>query len=265
VLRRGLPYNTTQVVLSACLGITVDMARFGLGDTTFVRNSGNFTHALVGEGGSITTAFARVVGYTTKAPLLHGPGTFTNCPTNAARDSAGNPIVSDAGENHQDLGVTPYVDVSDFISNTGVNVSSIAVNFNGGTNVVRADSIYFLDEGLRLKGTSPAPIGAPGMDMNYNHAFPAGQGGTPPFGGTGNPNDRLLFSARPDGNIDVWDTFFYGRVGTVPVRDPITGPFRVARDGSGNQYLFGITSRGLVVVLLPPITNPYPLRSADAK
>jgi hypothetical protein len=117
-----------------------------------------------------------------------------------------------------------------------------------------------LDEGLRLKGTSPAPTGAPGMDMNYNHAFAAGAGGTPPFGGTGNPNDRLLFSARPDGNIDAWDTFFYASVGTVPVRDPIIGPLRVARDASGNQLLFGVTARGLVTLRLPTVVNPFPIR-----
>jgi hypothetical protein len=263
--RRGRPYNTEKVVLSACAGITIDMARFGLGDSTFVRNSGNFTHALMGEGGNITTAFARVVGYTTKAALEHGPSTATFCPTNLATYPVGHPlagqfVVSDSGENHKDRGVTPAIDVSDFISNTGVTISSVAINFNGGTNAVRADSIYFLDEGLRLKGTSAAPLGASGMDMNYNHAFAAGAGGTPPFGGGGNPNDRLLFSARPDGNIDVWDTFFYGAVGSVPVRDPIIGPLRVARDGSGNQLLFGVTTRGVVVVQLPVFTNPFPVR-----
>lgn len=258
-LRRGRPYNTDDVVLSACAGVTIEMARFGLGDSTYVRNSGNFTHALIGEGGSITTAFARVVGYTTKALLSHGPSTFRGCDTHPTG------LVTDSGFNHRDFGMTPAIDVSDFISNTGVNIGSIAINFNGGTNVVRADSVYFLDEGLRLKGTSPTPLGAPGMDMNYNHAFAAGAGGTPPFGGGGNPNDRILFSARPDGNIDAWDTFFYGRVGSVPVRDAIIGPLRVARDASGNQLLFGVTTRGVVVVQLPVITNPFPIRSADAR
>jgi hypothetical protein len=251
-MRRGLPYNTRTVVLSACAGVTIDIARFGLADSTYVRNSGNFTHALIGEGGNVPSQFARVVGYTTKQPLIHGPGTFTNCATSAFTD--------DAGENHIDRGVTPAIDVSDFISNTGTKISSVAVNFNGGTNVVRADSIYYLDEGMRLKGTSPAPVGAPGMDMNYNHSFAAGAGGTPPFGGTGNPNDRLLFAARPDGNIDVFDTFFYGQVGSIPVRDPIIGPFRVARDAGGNQLLFGVTARGLVTLRLPTVINPFPVR-----
>jgi hypothetical protein len=259
-MRRGRPYNEQKVQLTACAGVTIELARFGLGDSTYVRNSGNFTHAIMGEGGNITTAFARVVGYTTKAPLLHGPSTATFCATNAAVDLLGRPIVSDSGENHRDLGVTPYIDVSDFISNTGVNIHSVATNFNGGTNLVRADSIYFLDEGLKLKGTAPAPLGAFGMDMNYNHDFLANFPGTPTFPpGTGNPNDRIAFSARPDGNIDVWDTFFYGRIGGIVVRDPIIGPLRVARNRANTrQWLFGVTARGVVMVELPVITNPFP-------
>ena len=254
VMRRGQPYNQTQVVLSACAGINVDLNTFGLGDTTFARNSGNFTHGFFGEGGNVTAAFARVMGYTTKGLLVHGAPTTATCFTSP--DTLNGPI--DSGDNDFDGGMSPGVDVSDFISNTGVKVSSIGTNFNGGTNVVRADSIYFLDEGLRLKGTSVAPIGAPGMDMNYNHAFQAGSPGTPTFGGAGNPNDRILFAARPDGNIDIFDTFFYGVIGSIPVRDPIIGPLRVAKDALGNQFLFGITARGLVTVRLPTVANPFP-------
>ena len=261
VMRRGLPYNVTEVQLTACAGITIDLKNFPLGDTTYARNSGNFTHAFFGEGGNVQADFARVMAYTTKAGLQHGPGTATTCFTSPA--GALGP--SDAGENHVDNGMSPAVDVSDFISNTGLKVSSIATNFNGATNLVRADSIYFLDEGLRLKGASDAPPGAPGMDMNYNHAFDAGQGGTPTFGGTGNPNDRLVFAARPDGNIDIFDTFFYAVVGSIPVRDPIIGPLRVAKDLSGNQLLFGMTARGLVTVRLPTVTNPYPVRAGTGR
>ncbi|MDP3911511.1 MAG: hypothetical protein Q8Q14_14085 [Gemmatimonadales bacterium] len=253
-LRRGRPYNQQKVILSACLGVTIEMARFGLGDLTFTRNSGNFTHALVGEGGNVSTAFARVVGYTTKAPLLQGAATARRCDTNISG------FTSDSGENQRDLGVTPAIDVSDFISNTGTRISAIATNFNGGTNLVRADSIYFLDEGLRLKGTAPAPLGTFGMDMNYNHDFQANFPGTPTFPpGTGDPNDRIAFSARPDGNIDVWDTFFYGLIGGIVVRDPIIGPLRVARNSANTrQWLFGVTARGVVMVELPVITNPFP-------
>jgi hypothetical protein len=252
-LRRGRPYNQQKVVLTACAGVMVELARFGLGDSTFVRNSGNFTHAFVGEGGNISTAFARVVGYSTLGALLHGASTATSCFTDGAS------ITSDAGDNDRDAGMTPAIDVSDFISNTGVRIHAIATNFNGGTNLVRADSIYYLDEGLRLKGTSPAPTGAFGMDMNYKHAFAAGSPGTPTFGGAGNPADRIAFSARPDGSIDIWDTFFYGKIGTITVRDPIVGPLRVARNAAGTrQWLFGVTASGLVMVELPVIANPNP-------
>jgi hypothetical protein len=259
-MRRGRPYNEQKTQLTACAGVTIDLARFGLGDSTYVRNSGNFTHGIVGEGGNITTENARVVGYTTKAPLLHGTPTARFCATNSAVDAFGRPIVSDTGDNDRDLGVTPYIDVSDFISNTGVNLHSVATNFNGLTNLVRADSIYFLDEGMKLKGTAPAPIGAFGMDMNYNHAFSANDPGTPAFPpGAGNPNDRIAFSARPDGNIDIWDTFFYGRIGGIVVRDPIIGPLRVARNAANTrQWLFGVTAAGVVMVELPVVTNPFP-------
>ena len=252
-MRRGRPYNQQQVQLSACQGVTVLLTKFGLGDSTYVRNSGNFTHAIIGEGGNVPAAFARVIGYTTKAALVHGDVTARRCDTSLGG------ITSDSGRNERDYGMTPAIDVSDFISNTGVTLHSVATNFNGGTNLVRADSIYFLDEGMKLKGTAPAPLGAFGMDMNYNHAFLAGQPGTPTFGGSGNPNDRIAFSARPDGNIDVWDTFFYGQVGTIVVRDPIIGPLRVARNRANTrQWLFGITPAGLVMIELPVITNPFP-------
>ncbi len=257
-LRRGRPYNFSQVTLSACLGVTVDFATFGLGDSTFVRNSGNFAHSFVGEGGHISTQFARVMNYSASGSLVQGAGTFTSCLT-----PAGNTLgIGDAGNNDVDFGMSPAIDVSDFISNTGIHVLSIATNFNGATNLVRADSIYVLDEGLRLKGTSPAPTGAPGMDMNYDHAFQAGNPGTVAFGGPfPNSNNRVVFAARPDGNIDIFDTFFYGRVGGLPVRDPIIGPLRVGKDALGNQLLFGITARGLVMVRLQPIINPFPIRS----
>src|SRR6266487_2212586 len=254
-IRRGRPYNQQKVILSAGAGVTVNLSHFGLGDSTYVRNSGNFTHAIIGERGNIKTAFARVMGYTTKAELKH-LNTAVHCFTS---DSTAVRFTDDSGENHIDRGVTPEIDVSDFISNTGVSIHSVATNFNGGTNMVRADSIYFLDEGMKLKGSAPAPLGAFGMDMNYNHAFLAGNPGTPTFGGSGNPNDRIAFSARADGNIDVWDTFFFNQIGTIVVRDPIIGPLRVARNlANTRQWLFGVTPVGVVMIELPVVTNPNP-------
>src|SRR5256885_13872939 len=55
--------QTSSVVLSACAGVSIKLESFGLGDSTYARNSGNFKHAFFGEGGNITTSFARVMAY----------------------------------------------------------------------------------------------------------------------------------------------------------------------------------------------------------
>src|SRR5213592_4426099 len=243
-----------KVVLTACKAVTVDLASFGLGDQTFVRNTGNFTHAFIGEGGSnIELAFARVFAYSAKK-LLSTPASSscTMAPT----------TLTDAGSDDQDFGMSPGTHVSDFISNTGVHVVSIATNFNGLTNLVRAgtDSTYYLDEGLRLWGTSSVGSATPGMDMNYNHNFEPGPScAVNCGGGSGNINERMVFTASPDTSIRVFDTFFFNQQKKIAIRDPIVGPLRVAFDAtSGQQYLFGITTRGLVVVSLPTITNINP-------
>src|SRR4029077_17761598 len=246
--------NTSSVILTACAGVTLDFQNFGLGDSTFVRNSGNFTHAFIGEGGNVSASFARVMAYHTTGSLTH---TAASCFTSPA----GKLGPADAGHNDVDQGMSPFFQVSDFISNTGVRISSIATNFNGLTNAVRADSIYFLDANLRLAGTAPAATADPGMDMNYNHPF-SPFGSCPPCGGAGNQNDRVIFAAQPDGSISVFDTFHGAQIGSIPLRDPIIGPLRVAKSGSGSQLLFGITAWGLVMVGIPVIANPLPVRQA---
>lgn len=246
-------FRTSNVVLTSCKAVTVDMQSFGLGDQTFVRNTGNFTHAFVGEGGTIATAFARVFAYSAK-DTLKTP--VDNC--------AHLGIIPDGGTDDQDLGMSPGVHVSDFISNTGVHVEAVATNFNGLTNLVRAgtDSIYYLDQGLRLWGTSSAGSATPGMDMNYNHAFDPGAACTPGptcGGGSGNLGERMVFAASPDTTVRVYDTYFFNLQKRIQTRDPIVGPLRVAKDSvagqPATQLLFGITARGLVVITLPSITN----------
>src|SRR5881396_3142485 len=64
--------NFGKVVLSACAGVTVELDHMGLGDRTFARNSGNFTHAFFGEGGNISAAFARVMSYDARDRLIVG-------------------------------------------------------------------------------------------------------------------------------------------------------------------------------------------------
>jgi hypothetical protein len=245
-----------KVVLSACAGQNVLLSSIALGDTTFARNSGNFTHGFFGEGGNLAAPFARVMSYTTGARLFAGAATATSCFTDPGK------VTSDAGNNDIDFGMSPAVNVNDFISNTATRVRAIATNFNGLTNIARADSLYYLDQALRLKATSPDSGIARGMDMNYDHNF-APTGGCPPStpacGGSGSPNNRIVFAARFDGNIDVFDTFFGQRLGAIPIRDPIIGPLRVAKDPTGTfQILFGITGKGLVMVRLPTFVNPLP-------
>jgi hypothetical protein len=248
--------NFGKVILSACAGATIQLSRMGLGDRTFARNSGNFTHAFFGEGGNISAQFARVMSYDARDRLLEG--TAAGCGTGGG--------TRDSGQVDIDFGMSPGRDVSDFIANTGITVVSVATNFNGLTNAVRADSIYYLNQDLRRMVTSaaspgPSPL-TPGMDMNYFHDF-APNGTCPPLstycGNGTDVNQRLIFSANPNGNIDVFDTFFGAFLGSIPVRDPIIGPLRVARDVGGNQLLFGVTATGLLVLQLPPITNPLPV------
>jgi hypothetical protein len=246
-------FGQRRVVLTSCRLVTVDLNSFGLGDQTFVRNTGNFTHGFIGEGGNVAVQFARVFAYSAKTGLI--------TPSNSCNWGDSTHAILDAGTDDQDFGMSPGVHVSDFISNTGTFVRGVATNFNGLTNLVRAttDSIYYLDDGLRLWGTSQVGSSTAGMDMNYNHTF--GQGGqcTPTCGGTGSLGTRMVFAASPDTSIRVFDTFFFNQEKRILIRDPIIGPLRVSLDTStGQQYLFGITARGLVVVTLPTITNINP-------
>lgn len=245
ITRRGV---TSEVTVAAACGQMVSFPALGLLDTTFVRNSGNFTHALIGEGGigSPVEGFARALRYR-----------VDNIFTTTCSATILGVVLS--GGFQQDFGVSPSIDVSDFISNTAIPVSSVAVNFNGLTNLIRADSIYVLDESLRLTGIISGGLTNPGMDLNFDHSFDAKAGGTPGTDGGGlDPNNRLLFAARDDPNIDVFDTFFFGRVATVPIKNPITGPLRVATLPSGEQLMVGVTEAGVVSVTLPAINNPNP-------
>ncbi len=245
------PGTAIQTILSAACGRTVNMVELGFLDTTFVRNSGNFTHALIGEGGSSVdpaVMFARAIGY---------DGTVGVASTNCTATILGTTF---SGPEEVDLGITPGIRVRDFVVNTAIAVKSIGINFNGLTGLIRADSVYVLDEGLRLQGIVTIGGPNPGMDLNFDHAFDAREAGTPTFGGTLDPNDRLMFAAAAGPTIEVFDTFFYGKVATIPIKDPIIGPLRVARAASGAQILVGVTPAGVVVVELPAITNIFQAR-----
>ncbi len=248
------PVLGVEEVLSAACGIMVDLDQLIFRDTTFVRNSGDFTHAFVGEGGAVEGAnFARAMGFNVTAGISTGV-----CSGNII---VANDTINFTGPFEIDDGVTPSIRVRDFISNTATTVNSIATNFNGLTNIVRtADTAFVLNEFLRLKGLVFAPgANNPGQDLNFDHDFEAGVGGTPGTnGGSGDPDDRLAFMASAQPQIDVFDTHFFAKVTSIAIRDPIIGPLRVARLPSGDQILIGVTAAGVVTVQLPPISNIFP-------
>ena len=236
--------GTSEILLYAEQGITINLSSLAFGDTTFVRNSGNFTHSFVGESG-ITATFARVLSYNGNVPIRQVSTTIG---------------VDVFGPSFIDDGVSLGTEVRDFIANAATPVRAIGTNFNGLTNLVRrADSIYVFDQFLRLIGTIDIPSSNYGMDLNFDHAFTAGAGGTPGTdGGAGDPNNRMLFAATDNQEIVAYDTWNYAEIASIPIRDPIIGPLRVAELPSGEQFLVGVTARGVVTVQLPPIVNIFP-------
>lgn len=237
-VKRG---NVETTLLDANCGQMVTVLELAFLDTTFVRNSGNFTRTLMGEGGSSgapALAYSRALTYDV-----------------AGADVPTCTVASGTYPFNQDLGISPDINVRDFISETAIPVRSIALNFNGLTNFIRADSVYVLDGSLRLQGKLNVRGLNPGMDLNFVHDFDAGSA-TSPTALT--QNDRVAFVAGEGPEIIVYDTFHYGVVTTIPVRDPVIGPLRVARlAGGATQILIGVTAKGVVTVRLPAIVNNF--------
>ena len=244
IVDRG-PTSPRDTALSVAKGIMVTLPDLSFQDTTYVRNSGDFTHVIVGEGGE--AEFARAVALRSAGALI----VTNDCTTIQS--------VTICGPSEVDAGISTSLRVRDYVANTAASVKGVAINFNGLTNMIRADSVYVLDENLFLAGLIPVGGVNPGLDLNFQHDFDPFVGGTPgTSGGGGNPNLRMAFLARPDANIDVYDTYFFERVATIPIRDPIIGPLRVALQPNGDQILIGATSRGIVTVRFPQLTNSFP-------
>lgn len=244
----GQPIRDT--LLGGAVGQFADFTQLVFQDTTFVRNSGDFNHVLVGEGGG-EVAFARALTFDARAGITTINGTSCGSIVGA--------VLKCSGE--EDDGISQGIFVRDFISNRSSRVRSVATNFNGRTNLVRADSIYVFDYTLRQTGLMQVGGTNVGMDLHPLHAFDAGVQGSSGNGGNGDPDERLIYAARPDANIEVIDTYFYGTVATVPIRDPVTGPIRLGRNLAGQQVLVAVTQAGVVVVpLTAPIANLFPVR-----
>ncbi len=253
-----------DTLLGAGQGVMVSFVELVYQDTTFVRNSGNFRRAVVGEGG-LDEGFARVLAYDVSA----GIDTSTVCPGTGSLLA----LILNC-RRITDRGVSPSTYVSDFLVNRAASVTGIATNFNGRTSLVRADSIYVFDWTLRQTGLLQVSGQATGMDLAPGHAFLATLQGTDTLPGNGDADARIVFAARPDSSIDVFDTYFFGRVNDttrsavpIPIRNALIGAVRVAQDTTGGTQqtvLFGITARGLVLVRLPSFTNPFPVRRPPA-
>ena len=226
------PATLTSTGDTTRYSVVVDLKKLGFRDTTYVRNSGNFGRAIMGEGGPVLGS--RAIMY------------------DASRGLA--PLVTDVLTNKtyqlslpiHDLGISRAFDVSDFIANTNARVAGVAINFDGALGAVRGDSTYLVDPTLRLQGLLQTD-GGPNAGFDF-HPANAGRNSS--------PGTRLAFSASRLPQIEIYDTYCYQRVRTIPVRDPIVGPIRASFRAGGDLVLVGATRTGVIVV-----TVPQPIRS----
>ena len=190
--------------------------RLAFRDTTYVRNSGNFRRVVIGEGGPVLGSRALTYdvtrGFDMMPPL---------------------PVI--------DLGISRPIDVSDFVANTFSRVQGVGINFDGELSAVKGDSTYVFDGTLRLQGILQSKSSGGGLDF---HPLNAGLN-------TAALNTRLAFVSSSEPVIDVFDTYCFRKVASVPIRDPIIGPVRASVRANGQIVLVGATMRGVTLVALP--------------
>jgi hypothetical protein len=194
-------------------------------DTTYVKNSGNFRRAVFGEGGPVLGSR----GMTYDATAGMDPGYVFR----GDQFRLGTPVY--------DRGISRPFDVSDFIANTFSRVQGVGINFDGELSAIRGDSTYLINTSLRLQGLLQTSGGVGGFDF---HPFNSGIN-SPGL------NTRLAFAASREPLIEIYDTFCFRRVDTIPIRDSIIGPLRVSIRAGGQIVLAGVTARGVVIVTLP--------------
>jgi hypothetical protein len=117
----------------------------------------------------------------------------------------------------------------------------VGINFDGEVAAVKGDSTYLFDPTLRLQGMLQSRPSIGGLDF---HPLNTGRNSTP-------LRTRLAFVASNEPVIDVFDTWCYRRVATIPIRDPIVGPVRATIRPNGQIVLVGATQRGVTIVALP--------------
>jgi hypothetical protein len=205
-------FGPDSQLVSPDSAILVEVPLLGFRDTTYVRNSGNFRRAIIGEGGPVLGS--RALMYDVTRGVQH-------------------PV---------DLGVSRAGDVSDFIANTFSRVKGAAINFDGELAAIRGDSTYLIDATLRLQGLLQTSGGNPGFDFHPNNSG----------NGTSVPRSNCYsFAASTEPVIEIYENRSYARVNIVPIRDPIIGPIKSALRPNGEIVLVGATVRGVVIVTLP--------------
>jgi hypothetical protein len=215
--------------LSYSVVVTVDKLAFR--DTTFVRNSGNFARAILGEGGSVLGS--RAISYGADAGLVqaleHRGQTWT----------FETPVI--------DAGISRARDVSDFIANTFAQVKGVGINFDGALSAIRGDSTYVIDPQLRLQGLM-ATTGGRNAGFDF-HPRNTGSGA-----GETDVSRRLAFSASTNPQIEVFDSYCYQKLGAIEIRDPIIGPIKASLRPNGQIVLVGASAKGVVVI---PLTQNF--------
>ncbi|AHG91512.1 hypothetical protein J421_3975 [Gemmatirosa kalamazoonensis] len=204
--------------------VVVDVGNLAFRDTTFLRNSGNFRRAIIGEGGPVKGSRSMMYDASRGMQMaidlgLSGVWYFDQ------------PMM--------DRGISRYFDVSDYVVNSNARVLGVSTNFDGELSAIRADSTYIIDPTLRLQGL-----------MQTNGGSNAGFDFHPMNTGLNSPisNTRLAFSASTGPQIEVFDTYCYQKVGTIEVRDPIVGPIKASVRPDGRLVLVGASATGVIVV-----------------
>jgi hypothetical protein len=220
-----VPYKQ-PVGATGNLSTVIQVPKLGFRDTTYLRNSGDFHRAIMGEGGALLGS--RAIGYDVDA----GFQTTATDPS-GVQQNLQTPVI--------DNGVTGSAAVSDQIANTFQQVTGVGINFDGSLSGIRGDSTYIFNPQLRLLGLLPTTLANAGFDFhpaNNISGFPL--------------TTRLAFAASSQPTIDIYDTHCFQLVGTIPIRDPIIGPIKAAlRPLTGELMLIGVTARGVVVARLP--------------
>ena len=210
---------------SVLYSVSIRIDDLAFRDTTYVRNSASFRRTVMGEGGQVLGS--RALMYDVVPGMANGVVDH------------GNVYILDVPV--IDLGISPSLQVSDYVANAFATVKSVGINFDGSLAAIRADSTYLIDPTLRLQGLLQTSGGNAGFDF---HPQNTGLNSFPLI-------SRLSFAAASEPQIEIYDTHCYQRVSTVPIRDPIIGPIKAAVRPTGEIMLIGATVRGATIVSLP--------------